>query len=96
MNLRDTEALLRSQLTKDQLACMAVLHWDDAGLSEEVRPVGRPARGVVRDAGIKRRDALARKFQVNKDYIQKARTLYLNDKRLFNKVAAGRIRIFGM
>lgn len=85
----------RRAMNKDQLACLAVKYWEIV----EVNRVGRPSsedKGAENSAQFtKKRDALASRFHVNKDYIQKARSLYINDRSKFDKAASGRERVLG-
>lgn len=83
----------RRTMNKDQLACLAVKYWEVV----EVNRVGRPSgdsNGAENSAQFtKRRDVLANRFHVSKDYIQKARSLYTNDRAKFDKAASGRERV---
>lgn len=75
----------RRQKNKSQRAASAALYWP----LYEGR-VGRPNSGE--SAGIKgeTREILSRMFHVGSNYIQKARSFYLNDRSKFNQIHAGR------
>lgn len=71
----------RRQMNKDQLACTAVQFWDATNLSETNQK--------------RTREVLAQQFHVSEGYIQKARSLFLNDRAKFDKALSGKERVIG-
>lgn len=84
----------RRTMNKDQLACLAVQFWDLEAERAKLRQGTRTTNGPSIELDRERtRDALARRFHVSKNYIQKARSLYLNDRDKFDKALSGTERV---
>lgn len=81
----------RRTMNKDQLACIAVRYWE----IEQVR-MGRPDKSAQNSADFSlTRKKLASRFHVGENYIQKARSLFINDKPKFDKAASGKEKVIG-
>lgn len=88
----------RRFLNKDQLACLAVRFWEiEAQRSKQRQSTlnNAPAQKWAEAEKGQTRDFLARRFHVSDNYIQKARTLFLNDPLKFEKAASGREKVIG-
>lgn len=90
----------RRTLTKDQLACIAVRFWEiESERSNQRKEASQFGSGAANFSGTGERgdtrEILSRRFNVSKDYIQKARSLFLNDKPKFEKAASGKEKVIG-
>lgn len=86
----------KMKLTTDQRACEAVRYWDIYGEEAYLRKISTQnnnrGRGtlVISDSGLgETRKKLSKEFGVGKNKVQAARTLYLQDRERFERVAAG-------
>lgn len=87
----------RRSLNKDQLACLAVrFGWEvEAKRSEERMKAGKSDPSTENSTKGRTSDNLSRRFHVSRDYIDRARSLYLNDRFKFEKAASGREKVIG-
>lgn len=88
----------RRTMNKDQLACLAVKFWDiEAKRAEDRMKAGKADPHAKLREGERNftADVLGRRFHVSGTYIQKARTLWMNDRSKFDKAASGRERVIG-
>lgn len=97
----------RRNMNKDQLACLAVRFWEveaERARDRKAQAGASSAPGRLADKDLTKtsqvfegntRDVLSRRFHVSRDYIQKARNLFLNDLPKFEQAASGRSRVIG-
>lgn len=94
--------LARRTINKDQLACIAVKFWEIEAERSKQRSgtrtdlLNKSVQEVdeIVEFG-STRESLSKKFHVSVNYIQKARSLWTNDRPKFDTAASGKERVIG-
>lgn len=79
-------------MNKHQLACQAVLSWDEVATESKKRMLAPLNNNSVNTSFEKKGSTasiLAKRFGVSKGYVGEARKLFLEDREFFNLVLAG-------
>lgn len=80
-------------MNKHQLACEAVLHWDEEAIEAKCRQGHRTDLGYTKDGYGGTAARLSKRFGVAKGYIEDARRLLRDDPEKFNLILSGEERL---
>lgn len=89
----------RRTMNKDQLACLAVRYWEIESERAKERQIRKSSDSVQAklpgQIEGQTKTILANRFHVSEGYIQKARSLFINDRPKFETAASGKERVIG-